>query len=72
MGFVAPPDAGRGLNAMCDHDDGTQFDLKQYVALTDLGVEYLKLRTWSDTRARALRKAGGAAAAAPPALEASG
>ncbi|SEG88211.1 hypothetical protein SAMN05444920_106203 [Nonomuraea solani] len=45
MGFVEPLDP-RGLNAIWDDHGhtGRDFDLKPYVAITDAGREYLRLR----------------------------
>jgi hypothetical protein len=39
------PQPGYGLNSILAHDgSGDEFDLKQYVRITDDGLEYMKLR----------------------------
>jgi hypothetical protein len=56
MQFVYPIDV-RGLNALRDdHGSGlNEFDLKDYVAITNEGREYLNLRAQLDARTAAAR-----------------
>ncbi|MEU4223283.1 hypothetical protein AB0F17_03215 [Nonomuraea sp. NPDC026600] len=46
MGFISPRDELRGLNAIVDDHAGDpeEFDLKNYVEITDDGADYLELR----------------------------
>ncbi|MFD1537561.1 hypothetical protein [Nonomuraea guangzhouensis] len=46
MGFIRPKDEVRGLNAVVDDHavDPNEFDLKNYVEITDDGADYLELR----------------------------
>ncbi|MEU7859189.1 hypothetical protein [Nonomuraea sp. NPDC049141] len=46
MGFIKPKDNVRGLNAIVDDHagDSDEFDLKNYVEITDDGADYLELR----------------------------
>ena len=54
IAFIRPTPASGGFNTIKEHHehDGNEFDLKQYVEITDEGRAYVRIRTATEARDR--------------------